>query len=51
MINDAFNTENKINCEFVIDEIKEIVEIWSIKNISTESELFISYGSDYWINY
>jgi hypothetical protein len=51
MINDAFNTENTINCEFVIDEIKEIVEIWSIKNISTESELFISYGRDYWINY
>lgn len=50
MINDAYKTENKLNCEFVIDVINEIVEIWSICNIEIGSELFISYGSDYWID-
>ena len=49
MINDVFNTENIINCEFLVDEINKIVEIWSIKNIDADSELFISYGDCYWI--
>ena len=48
MINDSYKTENKINCEFRINEIKEMVEIWSIENIDVGSELFISYGNDYW---
>jgi hypothetical protein len=50
MINDSYKTENKINCEFRINEIKEMVEIWSIENIDVGSELFISYGNDYWID-
>ena len=50
MINDAYKTENKVNCEFIINEINEIVEIWSIDNINIGSELFISYGNDYWID-
>jgi hypothetical protein len=50
MINDAYKTENKINCEFRINEIKELVEIWSIGTIDIGSELFISYGNDYWLH-
>jgi hypothetical protein len=50
MINDAYKTENKINCEFRINEIKELVEIWSIGTIDIGNELFISYGNDYWFH-
>ena len=48
MINDVHKTTNKINCKFLIDENKKIVEIWSIHNIDIGDELFISYGNDYW---
>jgi hypothetical protein len=50
MINDIYNTNNKVNCEFILDEKKQLVEIWSIIDIDENSELFISYGNDYWSN-
>ena len=38
------------NCEFIVDEEKLIVSIFSIIDIEPESELFISYGDTYWTN-
>jgi hypothetical protein len=36
------------NCYFKVDEINKIVKICSLVDIEKGSELFISYGSDYW---
>lgn len=49
MINDSYKSEQKINCEFIVDEKKQKVELWSIVDIEIGSELFVSYGKDYWI--
>ena len=49
MINDSYKSEQKINCEFIVDEKKQRVEIWSIDDIEIGAELFVSYGTDYWI--
>lgn len=48
MINDSYNSDFTINCEFIINEKDKKVEIWSCKNIEENSELFISYGDSYW---
>ena len=48
MINDSYNTTNTLNCEFIVDENKQIVEIWSITDIKVGCELFVSYGECYW---
>jgi hypothetical protein len=48
MINDVYKSENKINCEFLIDVKKKLIEIWSIVDIDVGVELFVSYGNDYW---
>ena len=50
MLNDVYNTNNIVNCEFIIDEDKKTIEIWSCLDIEPKSELFISYGDSYWIN-
>lgn len=53
MINDTYKTDYKYNCEFIINEsssdYNKKVEIWSISDININEELFISYGSHYWI--
>jgi hypothetical protein len=36
------------NCKFESDIIKKTVSVYSIMDIEPESELFISYGNDYW---
>lgn len=36
------------NCEFIVDKDKKEIQIWSIADIEPNSELFLSYGSDYW---
>ncbi len=45
MINDSYNSNYKNNCEFVVKNNR--VEIWSLTDIPIHSELYISYGSDY----
>lgn len=47
MINDNYKSNFDINCEFIIKN-NNIVEIWSTKIILKNTELFISYGEDYW---
>jgi hypothetical protein len=47
MINDSYKTEYKINCEFIVDENKQKVEISSTNIIESGNELFISYGDTY----
>jgi hypothetical protein len=46
MINDAYNSEFKNNCEIKI--IDNNIEIWSILDIQKGEELFMSYGNQYW---
>ena len=58
MINDAHGSKFKNNCEFRIelydDNGKKYkcserkISLWSLKKIKTGSELFASYGEDYW---
>lgn len=36
------------NCYFNVDDINKIVKIFSLVDIEKGSELFISYGSEYW---
>jgi hypothetical protein len=38
------------NCKFVVDKINKKVEIYSLIDIHPGSELFISYGYEYWNN-
>jgi hypothetical protein len=38
----------KNNCVFTVDEINKKVYVFSKIDIPSESELFISYGDDYW---
>jgi len=46
MINDSHNSEFSNNCEIRIN--KNLVEIWSIKHIDSNEELYLSYGDEYW---
>lgn len=46
MINDSHNSEFFNNCEIRIN--KNLVEIWSIKHIDSNEELYLSYGDEYW---
>ena len=36
------------NCEFIVDKNKKEIQIWSIMDIEPNSELFLSYGAEYW---
>ena len=45
---DKSNNKLEINCEFVKDLINKRAYVRSIKEILPGSELFISYGPDYW---
>ena len=38
----------EINCEFVIDAVEKKAYVHSICDIQPNSELFVSYGPDYW---
>lgn len=46
MINDSRFSVFDYNCEFRVFE--DHVEIWSIKNIKCNYELFIDYGKEFW---
>ena len=48
MINDTYGTEYKTNCTFVIDQSARRAFIQSTVDIMPESELYISYGDEYW---
>ena len=48
MINDSKFSDFENNCEFIIK--KDCVEIWTTKFINEGKELYIDYGTDYWIN-
>jgi hypothetical protein len=50
MINDSYNSEFNNNCEMRINDNNQI-EIWSIKDIGINEELFMSYGDEYWKKY
>lgn len=59
MINDAHNSNNVNNCELVLRDSapngtkipidKRRVELWSTMDIEPLSELFCSYGPDFWM--
>ena len=38
----------KNNCYFEVEDEKKVVKIYSLIDIEPNSELFISYGSNYW---
>jgi hypothetical protein len=48
--NQAYQTIYSNNCQFVNDEVNLKVSIYTIVDIEPESELFISYGNNYWNN-
>ena len=45
MLNDAYKSKFKNNCDFVVKEY--MVEVWSLSDIQPGHELLISYGDDY----
>ena len=45
---DTNNNVLVVNCEFVIDSVAKRAFVYSVSEISSGSELFISYGPDYW---
>lgn len=51
MINDVHGTDKKINCAFIIDQENERAFIKSIQDIQPNSELYVSYGDEYWKDY
>jgi SET domain-containing protein len=46
-INDAYKSNFKNNCEFIIDENEKIYVV-ALSNIMNGEELFITYGKEYW---
>ncbi len=48
MINDVHSTHLQVNCEFIIDKDTKRAFIKSIIDIPPNSELYVSYGEDYW---
>jgi len=52
MINDARNSTFEYNCEFRMDDHKNIkkrkIYLYAIKDIIKGTELFANYGDDYW---
>lgn len=44
---DKFNNKLVTNCQFIYNELKCL--IYSTIDIQPDSELFISYGDDYWL--
>jgi len=44
---DKFNNKLVTNCQFIYNETKCL--IYSTIDIQPDSELFISYGDDYWL--
>jgi hypothetical protein len=48
MINDVHGTDHKTNCTFIIDQENERAFIKSTKDISSNSEIYVSYGDNYW---
>jgi hypothetical protein len=50
MINDTHGTTHQVNCDFVIDRDAKRALIKSIRDVPANTELYISYGDDYWSN-
>lgn len=48
MINDTHGTSYKTNCTFIIDQENERAFIKSTQDIQPNSELYVSYGDEYW---
>jgi hypothetical protein len=46
MLNDVYQSEYKVNCEFRIKD--SIVSVYAIRDICAGEELFVSYGDEYW---
>ena len=46
MVNDSYKTSFYNNCR--LDVVDDKIEIWSIVDICSGQELFMSYGSHYW---
>ena len=46
MINDARFSDYPYNCDF--KTFNDIVEVWSIKDINVNEELYFNYGDNYW---
>lgn len=51
MMNDTFGTNITTNCEFDIDIEAKRVFIKTLIDVQPHSELFVSYGEDYWKTY
>jgi hypothetical protein len=49
MINDSKGSVFNNNTYFKINSTNLVIEVWSIKDIDKDEELFIDYGSEYWI--
>ena len=49
MINDSKGSVFYNNTYFKINSTDLVIEVWSIKDINKNEELFIDYGSEYWI--
>ena len=47
MINSNHGTAYDLNCEFVVDQEKETVAVYSIREILAGNELYVSYGTEY----
>jgi hypothetical protein len=50
MVNDTYGTSRETNCTFVIDQCARRAFIQSTVDILPQSELYISYGDEYWIS-
>jgi hypothetical protein len=48
MINDAYQSTFQNNCEFIIDIQAKRAFIKAMHDIPPDTELFISYGTEYW---
>jgi hypothetical protein len=48
MINDSRFSDYTYNCEFLCTT--DNIEVWSTKFIPVNTELFINYGDEYWLN-
>jgi hypothetical protein len=45
---DAAHNPLEINCKFVLDVDNNRAYVYSVQEIKPNSELFVSYGEDYW---
>ena len=48
MMNDTYGSKARTNCEFVIDKEAKRVFIRTLEDISPLTEMYVSYGDEYW---